>query len=495
MVKLNGNNIMLVGCGPHAKRIYIPLFKKYHKKFDLSLKVVIDIEKNKGELTQYWAKEEINPELYFVDHNSKFEFNLSEENSKKIKELVKKHKINIMILSSDPLSHKAYLHFALEEGINVLMDKPITTEVDASTNESQAKRILIDYKELIRRYRKAEEKNPNLIISCLSQRRYHPAVNRIKSELERVYEKTNCPVTSIVCQHSDGQWRMPKEVIDFSYHGFNQGIGKCSHSGYHFFDIMYWYTQIAKTKNHDKIDCYSSFIRPDDWITQLNIEDYKKIFGTSYSNGQFKISNDEFIEKTKGYGEIDAHINITLSKEGKKITNIHLSLLHNGFSRRSWIESKSNLYKENGRIRHETHIIHQGPFQVIYYVSYQSDQINNESLKGSGLIGGELHSDVYIFRNSKVLGVDLPELEVIQFGRVNEHGLAGYSRGHQEDARGSCFCEFMMAINGEVPKGKLKSSIEQHDGSVALMSLAYLAGAKEYNHNSPLSTYDGIELK
>lgn len=486
---------MLVGCGPHAKRIYIALIKKYCQKFNLALKVVVEVEKNREELTEYWAKEEINPEFYFVTYDLNSEFHLSTTQAEELRKLIEKHKINTMILSSEPLAHKAYLHFALEEGLNVLMDKPITTEVKASTDEAQAKKIMADYQELMIKYREAEEKYPNLVVSCLSQRRYHPAVNRIKYELERVYERTNCPVTSIVCQHSDGQWRMPKEVVDFSYHGFNKGIGKCSHSGYHFFDVMYWYTQIAKTKSPDRLDCYSNFIRPHDWITQLNVEDYKKIFGHSYSNGQFKISDEEFIEKTKGYGEIDAHINITLSQEGKKLTNLHFSLLHNGFSKRSWIESKTDLYKGNGRIRHETQIIHQGPFQAIYYVSYQSDQINNETLKGSGLIGGELHADVYIFRNSKVLGVDLPELEVIQFGKVNEQGLTGYSRGHQEDARGSCFCEFMMAVNGEIPKGKLKSSLEQHEGSVALMSLVYLAAAREYNNKPPLSVWEGGEIK
>lgn len=494
-MSLKQNNVLLVGCGPHAKRIYLPLIKKYSGKFNISLKSVVDIKQNEKELLEYFNSESINPTCHFVEYDLKSEFHLSEIDNLKLKDLVIKNNINTMILSSDPLTHKTYINFALENGIHVLMDKPITTEVNASTDESQAKKIIQDYKELVQKYREAEEKYPDLIISCLSQRRYHPAVNRIKSELERVYERTNCPVTSIVCQHSDGQWRMPKEIIDFSYHGFNQGVGKCSHSGYHFFDIMYWYTQIAKDKVHDKIDCYSNFIRPNDWITQLNIKDYKKIFGNSYSNDQFKISDEEFIEKTEGYGEIDAHVNISLSKKGKKLTNIHFSLLHNGFSKRSWIESRSNLYKGNGRIRHETHIIHQGPFQAIYYVSYQSDQIDNNSLKGSGLIGGELHSDVYIFRNSKVLGVDLPELEVIQFGQVNEHGLTGYSRGHQEDARGSCFCEFMMAINGEIPKGKLKSSIEKHDGSVALMSLVYLAAAKEYNNGEPISFYDGAEIK
>ncbi len=489
------NNLMLIGCGPHAHRIYLPLIQKYKDKFDIILRVVVEVESKKKETIDYFSTVEIGPELYFIENDSEREFVLSKKDYGILKDLVHKNNINAIILSTDPLAHKAYLNFALEEGIHVLTDKPITTQVNASIDVEQAKKIMEDYRGLVEKYKLAEKRFPNLIVSCLSQRRYHPAVNRIKSELERVYQRTNCPVTSIMCQHSDGQWRMPNEVIDFNYHGYKNGIGKCSHSGYHFFDIMFWYTQITSEKEYDQVNCYANFIRPMDWISQITIVDYKKIFGNSYSNNLFNINHDDFIEKTKEYGEIDAHINVSLMKKKMKMTNISFSLLHNGFSKRSWINTKSDLYKGNGRIRHETHIIHQGPFQALYYVSYQSDQIENDILKGSGLIGGELHSDVYIFRNSKALGVDLPEFELIQFGKVNERGLEGYSRGHQEDARGTCFCEFMMAVNGEIPKGKLKSSLEQHEGSVLLMSLAYLAAAKEYQQGIPLSSYQGGKLQ
>ncbi len=492
-LEMKKNNIMLIGCGPHAQRIYLPLIEKHKKEFNLNLSVVVEVYKKREEISDYFFNKQIGPELYFVTIKNEAEFDLSIEDRIKLKEIIQKNNIKIIILSSDPLSHKAYLDFALEEGINVLTDKPITSRIKASTSIEQAKKILEDYHHLVKKYRNAEEKFPGIIVSCLSQRRYHPAINKIKSELERVHAITNCPVTSIVCQHSDGQWRMPDEIVNIDYHGYQKGIGKCSHSGYHFFDIMFWYTQISKEKTHDEIRCYANFVHPKDWISQINIEDHKKIFGDCYSSEKFSITTEEFVDKTKEFGEIDAHINVTLMKQKKKITNITFSLLHNGFSKRSWINPKNDLYKGNGRIRHETHIIHQGPFQALYYVSYQSDQIDNDILKGSGLIGGELHADVYIFRNSKALGIDLPEFEIIQFGKVNELGLQGYSRGHQEDARGSCFYEFMLAINGEIPKGKLKSSIESHEGSVALMSLAYLSAAKQHNNENPISKYqEGI---
>lgn len=486
-------NILLIGIGPHSKRIYLPLIEKYRQQYDLDLKAIVEIAEKREDIEEYLTLKGYSPDIYFVDYKNEDEFSLDEEDKRNLLKIIEKNQINAIILSTNPLAHKAYIDFAIENGINILMDKPIIAKSLASMDSLQASAIYEDYEEIVRKYREQQERFPGLIVSCLSQRRYHPAVNKIRSEIERIYERTNCPVTSFLCEHSDGQWRMPDEVISEKYHGYTEGIGKCSHSGYHFFDIMHWFSEVIKdeSKKYDKITCYSSFIRPKDWITQLNIKDYQRLFGDSYTNGKFKITDAEFIEKTKGYGEIDAHITFSFYKDNKKIFNMQLSLLHNGFSRRSWVNPRGNLYKGNGRVRHEYYSIHQGPFQSIKYESYQSDEIDNNTLFGSGEVGGELHSDVLIFRNSKAIGVDLPPMEKIQFGIVNESGLKGYSRGHQEDARADCFKEFMLAVKGEIPKGKLKSSIDMHKGSVILMSLAYLSAAKESEGKNPIAEYVG----
>jgi len=489
------NNLMLVGCGPHASRIYLPTIDMYQDEFNIDLAAVVDIESKKQKVASLIANKYPSTDLHFVAENSEGIFRLSQDDKYRLERIVEERKINSMILSTDPLAHKAYIEFALEKGINILMDKPVTTQPDASINITNAKEILEDYYGLMQKFREAELKHPGLIVSCLSQRRYHPAINKVREELERVYEITGCPPTSIVCQHSDGQWRMPNEIIDISYHGYDNGIGKGSHSGYHFFDIMNWYAEVAKDKKADKIECFANFVRPADWINQFTVKEHEKLFGEQQAKEIIPFSQGEFEAMTRGFGEIDANLNFVYKKNNRTITNVQMSLLHSGFSKRSWAQAKTDLYKGNGRIRHETHIIHQGPFQAVYYVSYQSDEISNRGLKDRTDVGGELHSDVYLFRNSKALRTDLPPLEVIPFGKSTEKGLHGYSRGHQENARVECFSEFMRAVEGNIPKGALKSSLEKHEGSVKLMALSYLAAAKEFNGDIPLSYYYNGELK
>lgn len=475
-------NLMLIGCGPHAKRIYVPLIKKHHKKLNLELKAVVDIKEKKLDINKYLTEKNIDcKKIYF---NSEIGDSLLDSEIRILDKEIKKSSINAIIISSDPTSHLKYIKWALDRNLHILTDKPLTSRLNASLDEKQAIQINKDYYEILRRYKEKEKYFPEIIFSCLSQRRYHPAIVQIKKFISEVYDLTNCPPTSIVCQHSDGQWRMPEELENEKYHGYIEGLGKCSHSGYHFFDIMGLYSTPKEDKKFEEIEVYSNFVRPEDCMSQLTLQDYKNLFGDTYSY-YYRKNEEELNSSIKNLGEVDAHINFALKQEGKTITNINFSLLHNGVSKRSWIKSRNDLYKGNGRIRHETHIVHQGPFQALYYVSYQSDQISNESLKGSGEIGGELHSDVYVFRNSKILGVDLPEFEVLHFGKRSDEGLKGYSRGHQEDARGECFKEFILAVKGEIPKSKLRSSIEDHKVGVEFMSLAYQSAARKYNGKNP----------
>ena len=79
------------------------------------------------------------------------------------------------------------------------------------------------------------------------------------------------------------------------------------------------------------------------------------------------------IYKEKNEAEVDANSIISLSYNGIPVTNITLNLIHNGFSRRSWLNSNmKDLYKGNGRVRHEYHNIEQGCLQNIQIHSYQS---------------------------------------------------------------------------------------------------------------------------
>ena len=61
--KTNNTNVLLIGCGPHAKRIYVPLLKKYKKRIDL--KCVVDVGEKKKDVNGFLNS--LKCDRYFID--------------------------------------------------------------------------------------------------------------------------------------------------------------------------------------------------------------------------------------------------------------------------------------------------------------------------------------------------------------------------------------------------------------------------------------------
>lgn len=179
--------------------------------------------------------------------------------------------------------------------------------------------------------------------------------------------------------------------------------------------------------------------------------------------------------KEKNEAEVDANSIISLSKNGISITNITLNLLHNGFSRRSWLEANmKDLYKGNGRVRHEYHNIEQGCLQNIQVHSYQSKDkhdINNEE---EFELGGNNHYDIYVFRNSEIIGGKT--VQVLTGREIAEKYSMDKTKVMNELARHEALKQFLEVIIRKRQPLETKSNILEHKMSVQLMSLIYKSG-------------------
>lgn len=477
-------NILLIGFGPHAQRIYYPIALKDGKKNNFEIKVVVDLNEKKENIENYLKKYYEKIEILLVNKNDITNEKVSNNLAEKLNNLVKRYAINAVIIATSPLVHKPYAIWALKNNLNILMDKPITVAINASTDIKAAKKILSDYAEIDTLYKKQKIKHPSLVFTLMAQRRFHPAYAKIRELIVEVYKKTNCPVTSIQSFHSDGQWRMPSEIIDLDYHSYNFGFGKFSHTGYHSMDVMHWFIEAAESneKKINNVDIFTSVVRPNDFFTQLTTKDYKNIF-SNYEKSK-KYSDQNLLDKTNLFGEIDAFSTFAFKHNDKTVTLGSLNLVHNGFCQRGWLEPNiNNLYKGNGRLRHETHFIEQGPFQAISLISYQSKEVDPNKKQGMYNIGGECHLDVHVFRNNTLF----PEWNNYQKINIKDLGkseMEGHSRGHQEDARRTCMLEFIDCINKE--KKISISDLSTHLRSAILMSGLYQSAAKRFNNQNPL---------
>ena len=365
-----------------------------------------------------------------------------------------------------------YALWAQEQNLNILMDKPISTYENISNSIKQAKQLKTDYELLMTNY------SDNKVFIVNAQRRFLPQFEIVQRLVNEVAKKYGMPVTSMQSTHSDGQWRLPNEILTLKYHPL-LGWGKVSHSGYHFIDMSSKIVKdsyISAGKQFDEMSVYSKFIRPSGLLRMQSQNDLKKIFGEEYSNID-KRTDEELLKlyKINNEAEVDATVLINLRNKGTPLTNITLNLLHNGFSRRSWLlPNTKDLYKGNGRVRHEYHNIEQGCLQNIQIHSYQSNDKHDINTDNDFLIGGNNHYDIYIFRNTGIMGGKA--FEQITGKEIAETYNLDKSKVMNELARHEAVKEFLEIIIGKRKVNETKGNIDDHGLSVQLMSMIYESG-------------------
>lgn len=482
---MNKINILIIGLGPHAKRIYYPICKRDGETYNIQLTYAVDLEEKRYDISKYLAeKKDTLTQVYFIKSEDRTFDRLSSAVETKLNKIAKELDIKGVIIATEPKAHMMYALWALQKGLSVLMDKPISIHENISTDPQIPQKLLDDFKMLKNTYLNAKKKNKRLFFSLMAQRRWHPAFIKMKSLISEVFEKTNCPITSIQTFHADGQWRLPSEIVKIGYHGFNEGFGKCSHSGYHFFDIATWLLEAAENQKKliDNVDIITNFLRPTDFIHQVNLNDYQKIFSDFKKNNEF--SKKELYKLFRNYGEIDAFSSFAFKHTDRTQTLANINLTHNSFSQRGWLSTDGkDLYKGNGRLRHESHMIEQGPFQAISFISYQSEEINPSKERGLYDVGGEHHLDIHVFRNNNLFP-KWKTYEIISIKDLSKNIMTNRSRGHQEDARRKAVIEFFKFLNEDkiVPVSDLLS----HERSTKLISGVYQSAANRFNGKNPL---------
>jgi hypothetical protein len=479
--------VIEVGFGPHAKRVYGPALEAWSSDYNAELSLVVDLEEKEADIRSFFSKSKLKPDFYFI---KPFEGKIPQSVEIYLDKYVSERNIKAVIISTEPLSHYIYAKWALKNGLNILMDKPITSGINIVSDMNLAKKIETDYLDLLADYNSLQHKKET-IFSINVQRRFHPGFEVVKKLLIEVAEKTNCPITSIQSTHCDGQWRLPNEIVTQKYHPYCFGYGKGSHSGYHMFDAVYQFYKVSKLtgKTADSMEIFSSFFQPRGFLYQLNQGDYEKFFGKKYLEVR-KLDDKHLYKKFKDYGEMDLSSIIRLKKGKDCIGNITISLMHNGFGLRTWILPGTDLYKGNGRVKHEYHNIEQGPFQNIQIHSYQSKDKHDVNTAEDFLLGGNSHFDIYVFRNKDITG-DKDSLKVIRMTDLKEYAPEiSDQKLAIEIIKHRVIKEFLGFLYGTVNKSQLSSNIDDHLMPVQIMSGVYQSHIKYMNGDNPLVEYE-----
>lgn len=394
-----------------------------------------------------------------------------------LEDVVGRERIGAVVVATEPSVHLPYALWAMERGLPVLLDKPLTVHPGASTDPAAAQAIADDFDTLLGAYRTARQRHLKMVVSVLSQRRWHPAFRRVRELIAEVAEATNCPVTSVQSSHGDGQWRLPDELVDLGYHGFDRGYGKAAHSGYHHFDTVPWWLAAGERpgKEIDEIEVHAACTRPSDFLAQLTVADHARLLPAFAARNPY--TEKDLLGLTAGHGEVDVFLNVAYRHRGRVIALGNHSLAHTSFSQRGPLPPVSGgLYKGNGRIGQETHIVQQGPFQVLHLQVLQTLHGDDEGIDPRA-VGGADHIELHVFRNNQARP-DWQRHRTLTFTDLIQGSGDSTVLPTQRSARTCAATEFLAHLNGRIQRSELASDLADHRRPARLMSAAYLSMAR-----------------
>jgi predicted dehydrogenase len=477
----NGNesNLLMIGCGPYAQKVYLPALNAFRATKDerLFLRTVLELDTKVEETRAAIDRWSVRSSTINVVGISA---TVEEEERNCILDSIKEEKnIDAVIISTEPSTHVDYARWALRQKLHVLMDKPISARPNASTNEEQAWKLLEDYQLLAAETISARKEKPDLAFSVGVQRRYDPDFIRLISNVKEVFQEKGQFPTTIEITKADGSLRLPRELLEEKYHGFDKGYGILSHTGYHIFDVVSQIIQIADgtPKQIEEVNVTSSFVRPSDLVNQMNPEEFKKMFHGKVEDDQIILSEEEEKEMSK-MGEVDAHITIECLNKGNIMTVITIHLLHNSISARKNADEMEDKYLGAGRTKHESIDIFQGP---IAHHEYTNNHATG-SEASTATLGTLAHNGKKPFLTVKN--------KIHSFWSASLAKLFNRVLGREwkvDMPRIFMLREFVRQVKG-IDQEESYSDILTHQGTVSLMAAAYASGARKFTGEDPSVT-------
>ncbi|GAA2340011.1 Gfo/Idh/MocA family oxidoreductase [Dactylosporangium salmoneum] len=379
-------SVLLIGLGLHARRVHFPVLGELAAAGKVRFAGIVDRHVAAAGVRAHAEGGGV-PTAFVDDLAADGE--LTRETVATLDALVQRAAVSAVLVATEPLAHGPYARWALSRGLDVLVDKPPTARTGLTDDPGQARGMVADFGALATLARERGRR-----AGVLTQRRCHDGYLLLRELVREVRERTGCPPTSVHVEHSDGEWRMPWEVVRQEYHPFNRGYGVLLHSGYHAVDIGLWLTDVTEPERggYTAMSVRPHFTVLDDVRAALPDERIHALLGGPPPAAR--------VESRGGLGEIDAHLTIGLQRDGATPTVLTVAALHTSFSRRGWLDSTGrNLYTGNGRRVHESVSLQQGPFQAIRLHSYKA-RLPGEDGAGGTQVGGDRHWLLQVFRNT-----------------------------------------------------------------------------------------------
>lgn len=358
------HNLILIGPGPHFRERHFKILQEMRKSGkNIRIVLVVDLVDQKHAITKFFEENQFEPENYlFLPETHRFGTSISTlDGLIKSKINLSKEAIDGVIISSEPKTHKCYLIWAIQNGLHVFVDKPLT----AFCSYEDMDTLYQDYLEIEQAL--VDHNKVNVVLSC--ERRAHAGYAFLKKYIQEFIHTYGVPITFIDIHFGGGKWYMPDEYFYLENHPYKYGYGVLLHSGYHYIDLLVTLLSLNQALipfSYEDLDFHSYFSTPYDLAHIINNNVYKNLFNTDRFE---KFFNPQSLDQMRHFGEVDFMTIGNVKKDSKVMTQFSVKLLETTASKRNWHELPENLYFM-GRMRQENVIIHIGHLCSIHLKSH-----------------------------------------------------------------------------------------------------------------------------
>jgi predicted dehydrogenase len=432
--------LLLIGCGEFAASAYLPALARTQ---EVKTAAVVEIASRTAQtqaLIDKLCSTDFHPEVVSTGTGSS---KLTSAAAARLSRLVEMHAVTAVIISTSPDAHSTFLHWALDNNLHVLVDKPILSAANLTTEPVVAPAVWDDFASLSAKV----AAKPHLVVSVATQRRWHSGFKVVRDAVVEAAVECGVPITSIQSTHQDGQLRLPHEIGTIPYHGYMAGVGKWEHSAYHEVDLQTWLIRLAAAHadvTYDSLTTYAQTTRPDGFLRNHPRRVWESLFGIEAWAEACPDDDATLSERYRGYGEIDLAAQTSLTIGGIPALQSTLNMNHNSVSARNWLAARSGWWKDSGRQKVEVHVINQGFEQSV--VVYSCRGVSDTGFGWE--LGDNSHFDVTIVRNASLWRPGTPSIQVVTAADIAAKNDLDANHSLMAHARDAMLANFIANLSG-----------------------------------------------
>lgn len=347
--------LLIGGAGKQSGSVYLPILLT---RKDVSLVAIADlIDPNISSLTKKFTSDLHKARTQWINLKGDIDIDL-----KILDIFIQNVSCDTLIISCPPVYHTDYVEWGLKHGLDIIVDKPVVCRPNQFGDAKAAQLLRDDYR-LICRERKTSThhtKKRQSIVSVPLMRRVTNPYTKILEGLQEVYTHTKQNLTHMMACRSDGCFRFSDEFDRPGAHGYREGLGTLTMSGYHYVDFMAACLMSAPVKSTTMETSLSSKTTVGDVRKQSQDTPYGR-----YLKRTNKVETGIFIGDN---AELDFSANFVFKQSGSILPDCELNFtfIQRGSTRRVTPVYSRDVTHDEGLTNDCVMVIHQGVFQSFH---------------------------------------------------------------------------------------------------------------------------------